>query len=203
MRGEIDITAYDFYTNIYHLKNKELIRELMKVTESRYLKKGDHIVRAGEVKNDIYFMETGMVRGYYFDINGKEITDCFRFRCGDVVTSISRLELDVPSLLSLEMLEDGMFFCVPMSVVIGLQVRYPEILMLYSQILVSALDEHWKLKQAFVQYNADQRYRWFQQEYPGLIDLVSNKYIASFLGMTPVTLSRLRRVIKEEQLVKI
>ena len=41
------------------------------------------------------------------------------------------------------------------------------------------------------------RYQWFLKKYPGLIDEVSNKHIASFLGMTPVTLSRLRQKLKE------
>lgn len=41
-------------------------------------------------------------------------------------------------------------------------------------------------------------YRRFLKEYPGLIDAVSNKHVASFLGMTPVPLSRLRRKLREE-----
>ena len=43
------------------------------------------------------------------------------------------------------------------------------------------------------QYNAQERYEWFLKKYPGVIDLISHKYIASFLGMNPVTLSRLRK----------
>ena len=46
---------------------------------------------------------------------------------------------------------------------------------------------------------AMQRYQWFLEAYPGFIDKVSNKHIASFLGMTPVTLSRLRRVLREKE----
>lgn len=80
-----------------------------------------------------------------------------------------------------------------------LREQYSEIVELYNRFLISALNEHWKLKQVLVQYSAIQRYQWFMKEYPGLIDRVSNKHIASFLGMTPVTLSRLRRVIKGEQ----
>ena len=43
-----------------------------------------------------------------------------------------------------------------------------------------------------------ERYQWFLARYPGLISTVNNKHIASFLGMTPVTLSRLRRQVREQ-----
>ena len=42
------------------------------------------------------------------------------------------------------------------------------------------------------QGDATERFKWFCKEYPGMIDMVNNRYIASFLGITPVTLSRLR-----------
>ena len=42
------------------------------------------------------------------------------------------------------------------------------------------------------QYPAAERYAWFTRSYPGLIDRVSHRYVASFLGITPVTLSRVR-----------
>ena len=47
---------------------------------------------------------------------------------------------------------------------------------------------------------AMERYEWFLNYYPGLIDVVPHKYIASFLDMTPVTLSRLRKTMHKEQL---
>lgn len=197
--GGVYITAYDFYTNIYQLKNTQLVQELVNATESRYLKKGDSVIRTGEIQNDIYFMEDGILRGYFLDVNGKEVTDCFGFRSGTPAIAFCQMELEVPSPLTIEMLEDGNFFCVPIHFVTELQKHYPEVMMLYNRLLIFALNEHWKLKQVLIQYSAIQRYQWFLKEYPGLIDRVSNKYIASFLGMTPVTLSRLRRAIREEQ----
>lgn len=55
------------------------------------------------------------------------------------------------------------------------------------------------MKQVLAQCTALQRYQWFLEEYPGIIDQVNNKYIASFLGMTPVSLSRLRRELRGRQ----
>ena len=49
-----------------------------------------------------------------------------------------------------------------------------------------------RIKNTLCNYSAKQKYDWFLQEYPGLIFDVNNRYIASFLNMTPETLSRLR-----------
>lgn len=113
----------------------------------------------------------------------------------------AQMELNVPSPMAIEILEEGTFFCISISTVLELQKKYLEITLFYNQLLVKALNEHWRLKQVLNQYTATQRYQWFLKEYPGLIYRVKDKFIASFLGMTPVTLSRLRKTLKEEQKV--
>lgn len=62
----------------------------------------------------------------------------------------------------------------------------------YVQFLSRALRRHWESKMILSQYSAKDRYRWFLGKYPGVIDMVNHHYVASFLGMTPVTLSRIR-----------
>ena len=51
---------------------------------------------------------------------------------------------------------------------------------------------HWDIKRAVSQKTARERYVWFLKAYPGVIDLIPHRYIASYLGMTPITLSRVR-----------
>lgn len=194
----MSINAYDFYQNVFHLKDKELIHQFSDATKIRCMKRGEYVVRIGEVLNEVYFMEKGITRGYFLDVNGKDVTDCFSFSCGSTVMPFCQLELDISAPMTIEVLEDAKFFCIPIFVVIELQNNYVEVTRLYNQLLIKALNEHWKLKQILNSYTAVQRYQWFLEEYPGLIGKVSNKYIASFLGMTPVTLSRLRRTLREE-----
>lgn len=195
----MSITAYDFYQNVFHLKDKELIQQFADMTKIRCMKKGDYVVRIGEVLNEVCFMEKGITRGYFLDVNGKDVTDCFSFSFGSTVMPFCQLELDITSPMTIEVLEDARFFCISISDVIELQNNYVEVTKLYNQLLIKALNEHWKLKQILNSYTALQKYQWFLEEYPGLVGKVSNKYIASFLGMTPVTLSRLRRTIREQQ----
>lgn len=191
------ITVYDFFSNICHLQDKSLINKLVELTECRYVKKGKFIVHAGEAQNDVWLMESGIARGYLLDTNGEDVTDCFIFRPGSAAMAISDLKAGIPSPLAIEMLEDGKFYCIPISAVVDLQKHYIEISLLYTHLLASSLNMHWRLKCVLTQYTAPQRYEWFLKEYPGLIDRVSKKYIASFLGISPVTISRIRKTLKD------
>ncbi|MCD8230941.1 MAG: Crp/Fnr family transcriptional regulator [Clostridiales bacterium] len=193
------MTVNEFYTDICQIQSPELLRILADATETRYVKKGEFLVRAGESQPDICFLMEGLLRGFFLDANGKDVTDCFGYRCGTASMAFCQLDAGNISPMTIEILEDSVFFCIPILLILQLQDQYPEIVKFYNKILISALNEHWQMKQILHQYTAIQRYQWFLSEYPGLAERVSNKNIASFLRMTPVTLSRIKRAIREEQ----
>lgn len=143
-------------------------------------------------------LESGIARGYFLDANGKDVTDCFMYHRGESIMSYCQLELDIPSPMTIEMIENGSYYCLPISGVIELQKHYSEITLYYNRLLTDSLNMHWRLQQVLNQYTATQRYQWFLEEYPGMIDRVNNKYIASYIGMTPVTLSRIRRSLRDD-----
>lgn len=160
-----------------------------------HLKKGDRIVEVGEKQRQIPFLVSGVLRGFVVDENGQDITDCFAWKCGDIVRGCNGLR--DPSQINIEALTDCELIQVPASVLEDLLERDPKLVQAYNIVLAKALKEHWETKRTLY-LSAMQRYQWFLNTYPGLIDSVSNKHIASFLGMTPVTLSRLRRRLREE-----
>ena len=65
--------------------------------------------------------------------------------------------------------------------------------------LIREMEEHQNIKHAIYMLNAKERYNWFLREYKDLIDRVSHRHVASFLNMTPVTLSRLRKEFREQE----
>lgn len=189
----------EFYKSICHLTDNKLIQELAAATKFIQLKKGDFVVKVGEIQNEIYFLVSGIARGYFLDLNGKEVTDCFGFKCGDPAVPSGQLKIDSPSPMTIEVLEESSFFSIPIQKIVEIQNKYPEFVMFYNRLLIKALNEHWGLKRILNQYTAVKRYQWFLKMYPGLISKIKNKYIASFLGMSPVTLSRLRKQFKENR----
>lgn len=190
--------AYEFYRDVYHLKNDFLIQQLCEITNYRILEKGDIIVDIGCMQKEIYLLESGIVRGTLLDADGNEITDCFIFQKGQIALANSRIDVEAVSPLRIEVAIRSCFFCLPIREIFGMIEQYQEITLTYVRLLIEAMDKQWQLKKVLNQCTAMQRYQWFIEEYPGLIRKVNHRHIASFLGMTPVTLSRLRRAIREE-----
>lgn len=88
---------------------------------------------------------------------------------------------------------------IPTSLIQALLSENVEVIRIYNQMLKISLTQHWEDKMALHQFDALGRYEWFLQRYEGLIDRIPHIHIASFLGVSPVTLSRLRRKKKSEE----
>ena len=69
---------------------------------------------------------------------------------------------------------------------------------LYLASLESGVRYKIQRENAFLTYNATDRYLMFKKEYPNLSDRVKQSYIATYLGITPESLSRIRRTLREE-----
>lgn len=188
---------FDFYKNVLQITEDAAIEEAIKATEIKVLRRGDYLMRAGELPTHMCFLMKGIIRGIMLDLNGKDITDCIMFRCGDPVMPDN--DITQPASITLEALVDSEIVSIPMTTVADMLNKYPSVSELYRRLLVLSVNLHRGLKIATYQYTAAQRYEWFLREYPGLIDQISHKYIASLLNMTPVTLSKMRNLLKGEE----
>ena len=183
------------YQDLFGLSDERLIRRLTELGEGRHVKKGHLLYREGEVPSKLTFLLQGLLRGYFLDAGGRDISDCFAFKPGAPATAC--IALGEPATISIEALTDSQVLELPMGPVLELMEEYPQLYRLYTDFLLEALKCHWEVKAAMYQYTAMERYQWFLRSYPGLCHQVSGKHIASFLGMTQVTLSRLRRAMRE------
>ena len=87
----------------------------------------------------------------------------------------------------------------PKQAVEELLLQHTELVYVYNELLIREMEEHQNIKHAIYMLNAKERYNWFLREYKDLIDRVSHRHVASFLNMTPVTLSRLRKEFREQE----
>lgn len=183
------------YKTIFHLTDEKLIQQLVRISNVRDVRKGEQLAYAGEIQTQVPFLLSGILRGYYTSVSGKEITDCFVLKSGE--PAMAGFSLNMPAVMNIEAMIDSSVLCLPLTGLLELLDEYPALMQIHCDMLITSLQRHWNVKSALYQYSAAQRYQWFLETYPGLIDQVPNKYIASFLGITTVSLSRIRNQIRK------
>ena len=183
------------FENWLHLSDANIAHGLSQSAQQISVPKEHVFVETGEIQNQLPILVHGVVRGFLLDAEGRDITDCFAYKEGSAIVGCN--PLNMPSTICMEAITPCEVIMIPFSVLFPLLDSCTELLQVYNRFLLDALKRHWEEKLMMHCCTAMERYQWFLTNYPGLIDLVSHKHIASFLGMTPVTLSRLRLQLRE------
>ncbi|MBD1921765.1 Crp/Fnr family transcriptional regulator [Microcoleus sp. FACHB-831] len=159
------------------------------------LEQGDFFVCAGDVPKTIGFVISGILRLYYVDRDGNEYTKSF---CAEnsFVAAYSALLLQQPSRLFIQALEDTKLLIADYSAYRVLSENHVCWQALNCKIAEILFIKKEKRESALLLDNAKIRYLSFQEEYPGLETRIRQHHIASYLGITPVSLSRIRGQLK-------
>ncbi len=161
----------------------------------RTFEKNDYLVRAGDVANNFYFIVRGLVRFFYSTEDGKEFNKHFAMENG-YAGSFHSLVLGEPCGYFIQALERTETIVLPNQVMNEFYDRHPcweRIGRRSAENL--ALTKETREKE-FLLDSLETRYRRFLKEYPGVADRIPQYHIASYLGVTDVALSRIRKKIK-------
>lgn len=187
----------EFLAEKLHTNNPELIAAGIRCMKYFSYAKGEIIVKTGAPISMYLFLATeGLIRGIYHTEKGKEITECVVSQTGNCI--MPSAVLDKPSPVDLEALTDVGILAFPFDAVRKLEEQYPEVLRMENEVLTECWREQWEMKRIRYEYDAKERYLWFCRTHPGAADRMMNKHIASFLDMSPVSLSRIRKQLAEE-----
>ena len=186
-----------FCTQVLKVTEPEALRQCIGAIRVLNLHKGQVLLACGEPVMDVYFIKQGVLRGYYFDENGREITECISGTPG--MAFMPGFDWHEPARINIgAAAADTQVFAIPVELADAMMTNRPEIRQVYVEQIKLAGEIYLKARNALLEGAALQRYQWFLQNYPGVADQVSGKIIASFLGITPVTLSRLRRSMRQK-----
>lgn len=173
------------------------LSELLAITEEKHYKKGQIILHSGDVCHYIGYVVKGVVRSYYLDHDGNDVTKNFHIE-DHLIIDEALLGLN-NSICTYEALEDcTILFAERFQVRLLIQ-QNDYIKNLYLFGLEDGLRYKIMRENAFLTQNATERYINFKKQYPMLEKRVKLAYIASYLGITPESLSRIRRVLREEK----
>lgn len=172
-----------------------IVRDLFSFAE---LRKGDYFVREGERASEIAFLETGIVRAFYVNRQGKEYNQ-YLFVAPSIIGAYSSLITGQETRIPQQALTDCVIWRAPFNTIEQLSAGSYELERMRRRIA-----EHYFLRfeskeVEMALLDAGQRYLLFQQEFPDLEKHIPQYHVASYLGISPTQLSRIKRKFYEEK----
>lgn len=175
--------------------DKELIESLASKAQKKSVKKGEFLLRKGESSGSIFFVEEGCLRSYLVDKKGREHTIQFAEENG-VIGDFECLIRDSPASLHIDALENSVVYIFNKSDLAGAD---SEILNIYNKLYYEQVCVLQRRVMQLLGGTADGRYIEFSKTSPNLLKRVPQKMIASYLGIAPESLSRIRNEIAKRK----
>jgi CRP-like cAMP-binding protein len=172
------------------IPQSELLK-LQKFAKSASIKKGDYYLKAGEIPKNAGYITAGLMRLFYIDSNGNEINKHFCVE-NTLAISYSAFLLREESKLYIQALEDTEMVTIDYKIYCELLNSDIGWLKAAKKIADMLFILKEKRESELLLNNAQERYAQFIQDYPGLEKRISQYHIASYLGITPESLSRIR-----------
>jgi CRP-like cAMP-binding protein len=169
----------------------EELQQFASIMEYRELRKGELLLDQGQIAKDIIYVYSGTMRLFYYK-KGRDITEHFAAADVHFVYSIISLFRKRRTELMMEALEQSIIYTINHDKLRWLLLQIPQLAKLYADILEEGLIISQKKADSWRLDTVKERYERFFREYPGVVKIASVNHIASYLLMTPESLSRIR-----------
>ena len=172
-------------------EEQEQIKTLLSVKKIR---KKQYLLQEGDVCKTIAFVEKGLLRSYTVDNDGVEHIMQFAIE-GWFISDLYSFLTGEPATYTIEAIEDSELILVSKSAYDQLLANCPKYETLTRQLITGAYLAMQKRINSIISYTLEERYEEFMNLYPHIAQRIPQHMIASYLGLTPETLSRVRRRI--------
>lgn len=174
-------------------KEEDIIRNLF---HEQKFGKGEHLLLAGQVCKNIFFIDQGLVR-YYASIDGEEKTSYFN-KEGEFVCDYSSFLPQQPAQTNIQALEDAIVYSISKANIEALYQRVREGdrfgRLALGEVYVTAIHQ---INSLYAD-SPEQRYQNFFDHFPDIAQRIPQYYIASYVGIKPQSLSRIRKRLAQK-----
>lgn len=156
------------------------------------VKKGQVLVKTGQHATHAYYVVKGCLRSFMVDQKGRE--HIYQFAPEDwIISDLEFFKNKGSAFLNIDAIEDSELKIIPMDAFYGIASHEPKVI---EEAFLKFQNRMYALQKRIIEllaYTAEDRYKQFIQTYPKLSNRVPLKMIASYLGITPESLSRVRK----------
>lgn len=191
-----DEQAIDLYSKLFSHLDPADIAQLVAITRIRQLAAGEIYIAPGSHSQKLAFIQQGLIRVYYLKPNGDDFTLMLRWE-NQVFASIDEIVYQRPNKITYQALEETVLL--EMDYFKAQQIIDKSLALSSTRhsLLLHMLGEAMSRVEDFVLLSAEERYLKLLAELPGLYNRVPDKHLATLLGITPVSLSRIRKRVAQ------
>lgn len=180
----------------------------LNVTEENFLKKhipykiydkDEFLLRQGDISNAFFFIIKGCVRLFYLN-NGQEKT-AFFYTENQFVSSYESFVQQVPAKHYLQAIENTQVAVISTQATTQILEHFPKFELLSRILMEEEMIIYQDIIASFVALNPEQRYLKFMRTHAALLQRIPQYHIATYLGVTPETLSRIRKRVAQRKLI--
>ncbi|RAN91463.1 cyclic nucleotide-binding protein [Bacillus sp. SRB_28] len=184
-----------YMTNLTTL-SEEQRRMIVEELQIEEYKKGTVLLRQGDVPSKCYFVLKGCVRQHCIDESGKEVTSNF-YTEEQAIANFNHHKQDKLSPHTLTCLEDCLVVVGDLYSEKDMYKKYSQLEEMTRQMIEYNFGEVQEELTLFITSTPEERYKSLLQKRPHLIDRVPQYQLASYLGITPESLSRIKKRLKQ------
>ena len=178
------------YFKKFNPLSKDAENAIAEICSTITIKKNKDLQPIGHTCKTIYFINKGVARIYYLK-DGIDITESFAFE-NNIIARVESLFTGKPSRKAIQVLEDAEVVAINANSLFKLYNSFPEIERLFRKIFEAAYVDTVNRIEGIQFHAAEERYNALLNEAPNVLMRVPLKYVASYLGITQVSLSRIR-----------
>jgi CRP-like cAMP-binding protein len=173
------------------------LQELQNAVSFKEIPSGKILLSEGEVARNLFIVIHGCLMQYFIKEDGKEITFQF-FVENQMVASLESATTGTPSRLYIEAIEDSIIGFIPMKALQRIVSKCSSMKEGFNKFLMTRLVYYMNRCSSYILDNPETRYARLVEENPDLVARLPKQYIASYLGITPVSLSRIRSRLRKK-----
>lgn len=178
------------YLQSVHPISQEEFDAISRISSVFTLRKLELLQPIGHRCQTIYFLNRGSARIFYFK-DDKDITESFAFE-NQILVRVESLFRQQPSRKGIQIMEDAELVAIDAPALFRLYDTYPSVERLFRKVFEGLHVDTINRMESLQFHSAEERYRDLLHETPDLIRRIPLKYIASYLGITQTSLSRIR-----------
>ncbi|MCU6712074.1 Crp/Fnr family transcriptional regulator [Paenibacillus sp. J5C_2022] len=186
------------YMQRYASMSEEEAQVIVADIQVEEFKQGSVLLQQGEVPTHCYFVLKGCVRQYSIDEGGREVTSNF-YTEEQAIAIFNHHKDDKASPYTFICVEDSILVVGEMEEEKAMYDKHKPLEGITRTIMEENMGKSQEEWAAFIASSPEERFRYMLHKRPGLIDRVPQHQLASYLGMTPESLSRIKKRVRDEQ----